>query len=272
MSYSYGLRRRRRRLPYRSRVSAYRRKRAFYARRLRRRRRYKSKSKRRYLKYNPASRLGKRLTNRRTNIGLPPLKLRHYEEVTGFQNYTQASQAIWSLAHNIDELQLTNLDQNLDQRTTNNVTILPGYLKLTLKQPNDITGIYRIMVIKQFGNKPNYTNFQLLVPHYTLQSKDTFDLETAFYASYTRTDERGTDKSRLDAFKVLYDKLIVWDTRDRPKIKQLLIKLPARNVEYDPKSSGGTNHRNGIRLCILTNVPNDDNTYQINCQYTLNYT
>lgn len=273
MAYYYGLPYRRRRLPYTLRASAYHRRRNFAYRMRRRRALYKrrSTSKYRYLKYRPSTRPGMRLTNRRRSLGLQPLKLHIKDYQSGWTNFTAYTTSLWSAAYAIDAIQLGDY---LEERNSNNVTILPGALKIKFKQPVNEFKTYRIMVIKSFGRRPVYSAYTGILPSGILQIHNTTtDIPNALEAPYSRVDDETANQiKRFYDFKVIYDKKILMDTYNNGLERTILIQLPARNVLYDPDELGGEYWKNGLSLHIITDATAANNNFQYSIWNTLKFT
>lgn len=270
MSYYYGYRRRRRRLPYRSRVSVYRRRRSFANRSRIRRNRYKRKSTpNRYLKFMPSTRLGKKLTYRRKSLGLQPLKLKKHEILELGTQWVAFSGTTWSYYKQLDILPYDADTAEINVRQSHNVSILPGMMHVTLHLASDSWARYRIMLIKCFGDKPDYANMTSINPREILQLDGGYSTDLGMITNYTLNDEETTtnDNLRTYPFKVIKDFQITHSTTVKSEIRHFKLKIPARNIQYDPNSLDGTEAKNSIALAIVTTAPAATAAHKIDLKY-----
>lgn len=217
----------------------------------------------------PGSRLGKKLTNRRKSLGLQPLKLKKHEILEIGTQWVAFAAGTWSYFKQLDLLPYDADSSEINVRQSHNISILPSYMSLTIHLATDSEARYRIMLIKIFGDKPDYANMTSIDPLEILQLNGGANKDLAMMTNYTLQDEESTsnDNYRTYPFKVIKDFVITQDTTVKAQTRTFRLKIPARNMEYDPITLAGTHCRNSICLAIITDAPATTATNTIDLKY-----
>lgn len=191
----------------------------------------------------------KRLQSTRHRLALPPVRLKQFP-VLSFDNQWNDTSAAESTTWNYFNLleDVTDFNDLMDGLVRPKIYWLPQYYRIMLQQPEDTFFRYRIMIIKVFSMR-DWANAANLTPANVLESATS--IEDKLYATY----DKQNDQHNGPIFKVLHDRLIQFRTTgDNSLIRNIQLKIPGRNVQYEEDEASSRYCKNAIVLAITTDA------------------